>query len=668
MEGRRRVVISGVTPEVECGRYAVKRTAGDRVVVEADVLVDGHDHLAGALLFRRVGESSWREAPLAFLDNDRWRASFAADAIGAWEYTLSAWIDAYATWAHGLRKKLEAGQDVQLELLGGAELFAAASRRATASTANETSRADAKRLADVSAVLRSAGAQGPRAAAALEQAAASLMAAYPDREAATTREPPFPLTVDPPLARFSSWYELFPRSCGPEGKHGTFKDAEARLPYVADMGFDILYLPPIHPIGRTKRKGPDNSLTAGPDDPGSPWAIGSAEGGHKAIHPQLGTPEDLRHFVAAARRLGLEVALDIAFQASPDHPYVKAHPEWFVHRADGSVQFAENPPKKYQDIYPFDFAGPAWESLWQELRGVFLHWIEQGIHVFRVDNPHTKSIPFWEWCIRTIKAAHPETIFLAEAFTRPKLMYALAKVGFSQSYTYFTWRTSKAELTEYAQSLADTEVREFFRPNFWPNTPDILPEHLQLGSRGTFIARAVLAATLSPSWGIYGPPFELQEREPRPGAEEYAQNEKFQLRSWDLSRPDSLRPVLKRLNQIRRENPALQRLEGTRFHETDNESLLCYSRRGEGGDEANTLLVVVNLDPHHAQSGWLDLDVEALGIAPDASFQVHDLVGDARYLWRGARNFVRLDPAVMPAQIFRVRRHVRSERSFEYYL
>jgi starch synthase (maltosyl-transferring) len=658
LDGRRRVVVGGVSPSVEGGRYPVKRIVGEPVVVEADLLVDGHDKLAGALLVRRRGDAAWRETPLQPLENDRWRAAFVPDAIGAWEVAVSGWVDRYATWAYGLRRKLEAIQDVELDLEAGAALFAAAAARAGGG--------DAERLKAIAAALRARGEAGPRASLALGEEASSLMRAHPDRDAATTQDPPLPLTVDPPLAAFSAWYEMFPRSCGPEGRPGTLRDAEARLGYVAEMGFDVVYLPPIHPIGRTHRKGRDNSLVAEPGAPGSPWAVGGPEGGHKAVHPELGTADDLRRFVAAARRRGLEVALDVAFQTSPDHPYVKEHPEWFLHRADGSVQFAENPPKKYEDIYPFDFAGPAWQSLWQELRSVFLHWIDHGVRVFRVDNPHTKPIPFWHWCIQTLKDQHPELIFLAEAFTRPKLMYALAKVGFTQSYTYFTWRTSKQELTDYVRALAETEVKEFFRPSFWPNTPDILPEHLQFGGRAMFIARAVLAATLSPSWGVYGPPFELMEHVARPGAEEYAQNEKYQLRSWNLDDPRSLRPVLKRLNAIRREHPALHRLTGTVFHPTDNDALICYSRRSDDGESA--LLIVVNLDPHHLQSGWVDLRLDALGIRADSSFQVHDLIGDGRYLWRGARNFVSLDPAAMPAQIFRLRHHVRSERTFEYYL
>lgn len=666
-----RVVVEAITPTVDGGRYPVKRTVGERLVVEADLLVDGHDRLAGALLYRNGEESAWREVPLEPLEQlepDRWRASFTPDVIGAWQYTVAAWIDGYASWAQGLRRKLEAGQDVELELRAGAEMIEAAAHRAAGGQ-----HPGAGKLREVASVVRTPGDQASRAAAALSTEASTLMSAHPDRTAQTVSDPPLPLLVDPSLAGFNSWYEMFPRSCGADGRHGTFDDVRRRLPDIADMGFDILYLPPVHPIGRTYRKGRDNSLTAKAEDPGSPWAVGGAEGGHKSLHPELGSLDDFRRLVAEARTLGMAVALDIAFQASPDHPYVKEHPEWFVHRADGSIQYAENPPKKYQDIYPFDFSTP---RLWEELRDVFLFWIAQGVRVFRVDNPHTKPIAFWRWCLGSVKDSHPDVIFLAEAFTRPKLMALLAKVGFSLSYTYFTWRTSKAEISDYIQSLSGPEMREFFRPSFWPNTPDILPEHLQFGGRGAFIARAVLAATLSPSWGIYGPPFELQEHEARPGAEEYAHNEKYELRRWDLGRPDSLRPVIKRLNQIRKENSALQRLAGTIFHETDNDALLCYSRRAseEGGEQGrendgdDMLLIVVNLDPHHEQSGWVILDLGPLGLQAGDTFQVHDLLGDARYLWRGSRNFVKLDPTVMPAQIFRIRRHVRSERTFEYYL
>jgi starch synthase (maltosyl-transferring) len=673
-DGRRRVVVDAIRPLIDGGAYAVKRVIGDRVRVEADLLADGHDKLAGRLWYRGPNDQSWREAPLSLLppgpppaggDGDTWTGEFVVDALGTWRYTVSAWVDSLESWLWGIERKATAGQDLSLGLRDGAALVLAAADRAPAGPARETLRRLAASMTD-----SSAAAVG--LPVLLPPEIRALMHAYPDRSAETVREPALELTVEPLRARFSNWYELFPRSHAtdrpdesPAG-HGTLREAEGRLPYIAQMGFDIVYLPPIHPIGRAYRKGPDNSLTAGPDDPGSPWAIGAAEGGHKSVHPQLGTLEDFHHFLRAAQDLGMQVALDIALQASPDHPYVREHPEWFVHRADGSIQYAENPPKKYQDIYPFDFSGPAWQAAWDELRSIFTFWIEQGVTVFRVDNPHTKPLPFWRWCIASIKKRHPEVIFLAEAFTRPKVMYALAKGGFSQSYTYFTWRTSKRELTEYVRSLAQPPVSDFFRPNFWPNTPDILPEHLQFGTRGTFIARAALAATLAPSWGVYGPVFELQEKAARPGAEEYAQNEKYQVRQWRLDSPDNLAPVLERLNRIRREHPALQRLEGTTFHRTDNESLLCYSRADERG--ADLLLVVVNLDGYNTQGGWIDLDPGVMPMGEGVRYQMHDLMSDARYVWTDARAYVSLDPRVMPAHVFHARRLVRSERTFEYYL
>jgi starch synthase (maltosyl-transferring) len=659
LEGRQRVLIDSIRPQTPgAARHPLKRVLGDDVGVDVDLLADGHDQLAGVLRYRPQGAGEWREVSLVAQDDDSWRGTFVPDALGPWEYTVRAWVDAWASWAWGLRRKLEAGVDIEVDLLGGAGLALAAVERAAGQD-----RVLLQRLAER---LRDRSDPRARAETALEADVARLMRAHPDLSAATTFDPPLTVMVEPVLARFSSWYEMFPRSTGAEGAHGTFRDAESRLSYIAKLGFDIVYLPPIHPIGRTHRKGKDNSLTASAGDPGSPWAIGSSEGGHKAVHPELGTLDDFRHFVEAARAHRLAVALDIAFQTSPDHPYVREHPEWFVHRADGTIQYAENPPKKYQDIYPFDLAGPAWESLWRELRDVFFFWIDKGVRIFRVDNPHTKPLRFWEWCIRTIKERYPEVIFLAEAFTRPKLMYLLAKLGFSQSYTYFTWRTSKAEITDYVRSLVETDAKEFFRPNFWPNTPDILPEHLQFGTSATFIARAALASTLSPSWGIYGPAYELKQQAARAGTEEYANNEKYETRRWDLERADSLAPVMKRLNDIRRDNPALQRLTGTVFHPTDNDQLICYSRATD--DKSNVLLMVVNLDPHHQHAGFLTLDLGALGVPDGSSFQVHDLIGDARFLWRGSRAFVALDPDVMPVHVFRVRRLVRTEQSFEYYL
>jgi starch synthase (maltosyl-transferring) len=484
------------------------------------------------------------------------------------------------------------------------------------------------------------------------------MADKPQRTHATTSAP-LPLLVERPRARCSAWYELFPRS------FGTLRDVINVLPYVAELGFDVLYLPPIHPIGRAFRKGPNNSLTAGPNDPGSPWAIGGPEGGHDAIHPQLGTLEDFRALVTAANKHGIEIALDIAFQASPDHPWVKQHPDWFVRRPDGTIQYAENPPKKYQDVYPFNFETDDWKNLWDALTGVFLTWADRGVRAFRVDNPHTKPIPFWEYALAKIRAKYPDAIFLSEAFTRPLLLQELARVGFSQSYTYFTWRTTAAELREYCEQLTQTPIVEYVRPNFWPNTPDILPEHLQIGGRNVFAQRAILAATLTANWGIYGPAYELGVSAAMPGKEEYADSEKYEAKRWDLNAPHSLRPLIAHLNRLRREHPALQQDRTLRFHKSDNDALLCYSKRDPDGDDV--ILCVVNTDPFHLRAGWIDLDLAALDVPPDTAFQVHDLLGGGRYLWHGARNYVELSPEA-PGHILAIRRRSHREEGFEYYL
>jgi starch synthase (maltosyl-transferring) len=503
-------------------------------------------------------------------------------------------------------------------------------------------------------------------AIALDPARALLMKRQADRRFADSmsRE----LVADRKRAQFSSWYELFPRLAATKGgAHGTFRDVQARLPYIARMGFDVLYMPPIHPIGRVNRKGANNSLASGPDDVGSPWAIGSADGGHKAILPQLGTLDDFRALLKAAREHGIEIAMDLAFQCAPDHPYVSAHPEWFRHRPDGSVQYAENPPKKYQDIYPFDFESSDWRGLWSELKSVMEYWVAQGVRIFRVDNPHTKAFAFWEWSIGEIKRYQPDVMFLAEAFTRPKVMHRLAKLGFTQSYTYFTWRTSKSELEEYFTELSHGAGREYFRPNVWPNTPDILHETLQSGLRSVFCARLILAATLSANYGIYGPVYELMEARPREaGSEEYLDSEKYQLRHFDLERPDSLWPLIARVNRIRRENAALQEDETLGFCAVDNEQLIAYVKHDPIARDI--ILTVVNLDPQNTQSGWLILDLAKLRLAADQPFQVHDLLSDQRYQWRGPRNYVQLDPRRMPAHVFKIRRRVRSEHDFDYFL
>jgi starch synthase (maltosyl-transferring) len=457
--------------------------------------------------------------------------------------------------------------------------------------------------------------------------------------------------VDPVKARFSAWYEMFPRSARGDGRHAKFGDVIERLPYVQEMGFDVLYFPPIHPIGTTARKGKNNAVAAEPGEVGSPWAIGAKEGGHKAVLPELGSLEDFRSLVKEAKKRGIDIALDIAFQCSPDHPYVKEHPEWFRARPDGTVQYAENPPKKYQDIYPFDFETAAWRSLWEELKSVFEFWISHDVKIFRVDNPHTKAFAFWEWCLRELKAKHPELVFLSEAFTRPRIMHKLAKVGFTQSYTYFTWRNSKSELTEYFTELTEDPSREYFRPNVWPNTPDILHETLQTGGRPAFIVRAVLAATLAANYGIYGPAYELLEHTPRePGSEEYLDSEKYEVKRWDLGRADSLRELIALLNRVRQANPALQRDWSLRFHDIDNPQLLVYSKK----EESNVILVAVNLDFQHPQSGFVELDLQGLGLAPHETFEVHDLLSGGRYTWSGSRNYIELNPHQLPAHLFKV--------------
>lgn len=673
LDGQRRVVIGAVRPSLDGGRFPVKRVVGDVLDVEADLLLDGHDVIA-AVVRQVAPDGSTSEQPLVPLGNDRWHAAIPLSQLGRWSYSVEAWVDAWASFVWGFRRKVEAAQDVRVELLDAAKRLAAAAARQRAAPAPKatpiavrkaSAPADGELLAQLAALVGDDKRDLAERIAAVDDArTAALMARHSDRSHAARLERPLQVVVEPMRARYSAWYELFPRSCGERGRHGTFADAEKRLDYVADLGFDIVYLPPIHPIGRTFRKGPNNTLSASPDDVGSPWAIGAAAGGHKSIHPQLGTLADFGRFVARARALGLEVALDIALQVSPDHPYVTEHPDWFVHRADGTIQYAENPPKKYQDIYPFHFDCADWKALWNELKSIFLFWIEQGITVFRVDNPHTKPLPFWEWCIGELKREHPSVIFLAEAFTRPKLLQALAKAGFSQSYTYFTWRTTKAELTEYCKELTETAQSEYLRPNFWPNTPDILPEQLQWGGRAAYLQRAILAATLTSSWGIYGPAFELMEHVARPGAEEYLDNEKYELRHWDLARPESLAPIIRLLNRIRKEQPALHDNATLRFHATDNEFVICYSKRSADG----AVLAVVNLDPEHTHSAWIDVDAAALGVAPDETFQVHDLLGEARYRWRAGRNYVQLSPQVMPAHLFRIRRHAGSEQGFEYFI
>ncbi|HEV2394278.1 MAG TPA: alpha-1,4-glucan--maltose-1-phosphate maltosyltransferase [Verrucomicrobiae bacterium] len=659
---RRRVVIEQVQPEIDAGRFSVKRTVGESVAVEADIFADGHDILSAVIKFRHADESHWSESPMKQGPNDRWGGSFNVSQPGFYIYTIEGWVNPFRSWQRDLEKKMAAEMDVSSELQAGLALIEQAGQRA-----------DGRYGQQFRAILESFAEQSPlplraKAAKALNPALADLVDKYSDRLHRVRYDRELQVLVDPVLARCGAWYELFPRSCAPEpGRHGTLADCAAWLPRIASMGFDVVYLPPIHPIGRSFRKGKNNSVSATPADPGSPWAIGSEEGGHKSIHPKLGTLDDFRALVRQAREHKLAIALDIAFQCSPDHPYVREHPEWFRHRPDGSIQYAENPPKKYQDIYPLDFETTDWRALWSELKSIFEFWMQQGVRVFRVDNPHTKPFRFWEWCLGELKRGEPELVFLSEAFTRPKVMRYLAKLGFSQSYDYFPWRNSKHELTAYFTELKQAGLRDYFRPNLWTNTPDILTQYLQYGGRQAFIIRFVLAATLGASYGIYGPPFEFCENQPRePGSEEYLNSEKYEIRYWDLNAAGTLQDLIAKVNQVRRENPALQSNEHLEFHEIDNEQLLAYSRHT--ADLEDIILVVVSLDPHHVQRGWIRLPLDLWGLAGGGTFQVHELLTNERFLWSGTRNYIELNPEFAPAHVFRLRRHVRTEQDFDYFL
>ena len=655
MEGRERVVIESVTPRINCGRYPVKRVVGDELVVQGDIYSDGHDEVAAVLLYRRHGDHTWQEVPLLRLDNDRWQGSFTLEAPGIYHYTLLGWVDRFLTWQKDLKKRDDAGQDIAVDIKIGIGLIEQA--------AQETSGEIAARLRLAAAALGQAGNWQAAVALGLDPQLAALISACCARGLATKYHQELSVQVDRQRALFSSWYELFPRSCGAPGKHGTLKDCLALLPEIAALGFDVLYLPPIHPIGVSRRKGKGNSPVAQPDEPGSPWAIGSASGGHKAVHPELGDIRDFLALVREAGKLGIEIALDLAFQCSPDHPYLTEHPEWFLWRPDGTVQYAENPPKKYQDIIPFNFETASWRELWEELKGVVLFWMDQGVRIFRVDNPHTKPFPFWEWLIGEAKQRSPEVIFLAEAFTRPKVMYRLAKLGFSQSYSYFAWRSSKEELTGYLEDLTRGEAREFLRPNFWPNTPDILTQYLQVGGRPAFMIRLVLAATLSSSYGIYGPPFELCIGAAEPASEEYQHAEKYEIHSWDRDAPGNLKPLIATLNRVRRENPALQSTNNLQFYPCESDHVIFYGK----SSGSNTVLVAVNLDPFHAVQARLQIPLAQLGIEPGQSYLVQDLLSGENFIWQGAWNILELDPG-SPARVFRVRTWLRREADFDYYL
>jgi starch synthase (maltosyl-transferring) len=643
------IVIERVSPELDCGRYRAKAIVGDVVEVSADILRDGPDELGAALRFKGPSDAHWSTTPMSHVDNDRYAGSFSPGVIGRHRYTIEAWTDHFATWRRDLVKRVGAGQKVDLELEEGARLLeqhlalVPAARRQRLHSAIHAAR-------DAST---GASAGDPRIAAILDDEVLAMTKRHPDRRRSTIYRPVLELTVDRELARFGAWYEFFPRSTGTRGEHGTFQTAARALHRVADMGFDVVYLPPIHPIGTTDRKGPNNALVASPGDVGVPWAIGSPEGGHTAVHPDLGTMDDFDDLVDEATKLGLEIALDFAIQCSPDHPWVKDHPEWFHHRPDGTIKYAENPPKKYQDVYPVNFDTDNKDELWTELKKVVDLWISHGVKIFRVDNPHTKPLPFWRWLIDSVQDAHPDVIFLSEAFTRPKVMRALAKLGFTQSYTYFTWRNSKWELIEYLSELTRSEMAHYFRPNFFTNTQDILHEYLQTGGPPAFKIRLVLAALLSPTYGVYSG-FELFENVARePNSEEYLHSEKYELRPRDYDQPGNLAPYIKRVNEIRRKHPALAQLTNLHFHDVDKDHVLAFSKTGPEGD---AILTIVNLNPFHWEEATTHLDLGVLNVDPARPFEVHDLITDTTFEWFGPHNYVRLDPDVEPAHVFRIQR------------
>jgi starch synthase (maltosyl-transferring) len=617
-----RVIIDRVIPNCDHGRYTAKCCLGGMQLIEANILCDGHDKIKVDLLIRHESEEAWTRVPMEALPDNLYSVEFHPEKIGFYKFTIEAAIDRFATWKEGFLKKFQAGNVTDNDILIGLMLMRVERKVAISQEDMMTM------LQDESLSIRQRN-------------------DWSDISSVRYHQTLF-LFVDPALAGFSAWYEFFPRSRWKGiAEKGNLKDAAKRLPYIAGMGFDVVYLPPIHPIGTLNRKGANNSLKTAANDPGSPWAIGNKEGGHKSIDPALGNFEDFRNFLQAAESFSLKVALDIAFQCAPDHPYLSEHPEWFKANPDGSIRYAENPPKKYQDIYPFDFECEAWESLWQELKSIPVFWIEKGVSVFRVDNPHTKSFPFWSWLIAEIRKDHPEVIFLAEAFTTPSVMTHLAKIGFNQSYTYFTWRQNKAEIIDYLQELTATDLKYYFRPNFWPNTPDILP--MQLSTRASYIQRFILAATLSPNYGIYGPLFELMAGQPLAAeSEEYRDSEKYQIYTWDIEQGNSLAPLIRRVNSIRKSNLALQTSRGLRFHPIDNDQIIAYTR--QSGD--NLVLVVVNLDPHNRQSGIVDLQIQLLGLGRD--YHLHDLLDDAHYDWSGWKNYVELDPDISPAHIFHI--------------
>jgi starch synthase (maltosyl-transferring) len=658
------VIVENISPQIDGGRHAIKRAVGQDLAVEADIFKEGHDVVSALLKWRRVGESTWLETPMAPLVNDRWRGVFAVNAGGPWEYTIEAWGDTFKSWQEEIHKKFGGGIfDLRSESLEGAAFVQEAASRAAGTP-------DAELLNNFATKLKSAGAEETNAIASSPELT-GLMTVWTDRSLSTDYHPLLPLWVDEELAVFAAWYEFFPRSAeGRPDRGSTFRDCLPRIDDAKAMGFDVIYFPPIHPVGETARKGRNNSVTCEPGEPGVPYAIGNYRqgvngGGHKDVAPELGTLEDFEWLVGEVKKRGMEIALDFAINCSPDHPYVRDHPEWFFKRPDGTIKYAENPPKKYQDVYPLNFHNPNWQALWKELHDVIAFWCNLGVRIFRVDNPHTKPVSFWEWLIAEIHEKYPDAQFLSEAFTRPKMMAVLAKAGFTQSYTYFTWRNTKWELATYLTELTQTEMKDFFRANFFANTPDILPYYLQSGGRPPFLIRAVLAATLSPVYGIYSG-FELCESTPIPGKEEYYDSEKYQFkgRNWDA--PGNIKEYITKLNAIRKENRAFHEYANLRFHHAENDNVLFYSKTTPAKD--SLILCAVTVDLHHSQTAFVYVPLEELGIGHQETFQVEDLLTGERFLWTGSRNFVSLNPHTRPAHIFRVRRWAGRENGQDVYL
>ncbi|MBO6660615.1 MAG: alpha-1,4-glucan--maltose-1-phosphate maltosyltransferase [Roseivirga sp.] len=642
--GQRRVVIENVSPEINCGQHAAKRVVSQILEVSADLLADGHDVLNAHVKYKHQSAKVWKYAPMELHENDRWAGSFKVEKQGLYVYTIEAWVDYPLTWQHNIERKIEDGQQVNVELEDGIQYLQAAKKK---------SKADKEYLDQLIAAFKNADDYNFAIEEAQSEKLHQVFLTNPAKQFATTYDKLLPLYVDRKKALFSSWYEFFPRSTAKEpNQHGTFKDVLEIIPLVAEQGFDVIYFPPVHPIGTAHRKGKNNTTTALPEDVGVPWAIGNKEGGHKDILPELGSLEDFQEVIKLAAEHGIEIAMDFALQCSPDHPYVKEHPSWFKWRPDGTVQYAENPPKKYQDIYPIYFESEDWENMWDEFISIVLYWNKLGIKIFRVDNPHTKPFGFWEYLIAEVKKVDQDVLFLSEAFTKPKTMQRLAKIGFTQGYTYYTWRTSKSELIEYMNELTKSPMKDYFRPNFWPNTPDINPWMLQGGNENLYITRHMMAATLSSNFGMYGPVYEQIENAAVIGKEEYLNSEKYEVRHWDWKKVTKVGQLVGKINKIRKEHKALQETNNIDFCQIENDRILAYFKQSQ--DKTDSMLFAVNLDPYNKQGGWVQVPKHKLGLDNNHPIRVTDLITGNSYIWNQEWNFVELDPYQIPYHIFSI--------------